>query len=168
MSCVTNARRINVLETWLWCLIRAISVNSSQQSSDQSLAEVQELYTYTDNLGAESQLIAVPWPRGMPPRSAFCRGSRRACPWRPWIRRGRGSWRGSPCRRRGWGDPPCAIILNVKTLPELIVSPKLSNVWVFVQLIFGPFWPMNQLNKNPNIALLETSYQLWTLPPKVY
>ena len=28
-------------------------------------------------------------------------------------------------------------------------------------LFFGPRWPMNQLNKNPNIALLETSYQLW-------
>ena len=39
-------------------------------------------------------------------------------------------------------------------------SLKLGNVLVFVQLIFGPFWPMNQLNKNPNIALLETSYQL--------
>ena len=25
---------------------------------------------------------------------------------------------------------------------------------------FGPRWPLNQLNKNPNIALLETSYQL--------
>ena len=38
------------------------------------------------------------------------------------------------------------------TPPGLIGSPKLGNVWVFVQLIFGPGWPMNQLNKNPNIA----------------
>ena len=30
----------------------------------------------------------------------------------------------------------------------------------FVQLIFGPPWPMNQLNKNPNIAYLDTSYRL--------
>ena len=29
---------------------------------------------------------------------------------------------------------------------------ELGNVWVFVQLIVGPHWPMNQLNKNPNIA----------------
>ena len=28
---------------------------------------------------------------------------------------------------------------------------KLGNVWVWVQLIFGPPWPMNQLKKNPNI-----------------
>ena len=27
-------------------------------------------------------------------------------------------------------------------------------------LIFGPRWPMNQLNKNTNIALVETSHQL--------
>ena len=35
-----------------------------------------------------------------------------------------------------------------------------GNVLVFVQLIFGPHWPMNQLNKNQNIAYLETFYQL--------
>ena len=29
---------------------------------------------------------------------------------------------------------------------------QLKTVWVFVQLIFGPHWPMNQLNKDPNIA----------------
>ena len=46
--------------------------------------------------------------------------------------------------------------------PELIASLKLGNVWVFVQLIFGTHWPLNQLNKIPNIALLEISYQLWT------
>ena len=40
-------------------------------------------------------------------------------------------------------------------------SLKLVNVCVFVQLIFGPRWPMNKLNKNQNIAQLETSYQLW-------
>ena len=34
---------------------------------------------------------------------------------------------------------------------------KLVNVWAFVQLIFGPGRPMNQLNKTTNI---ETSYQL--------
>ena len=27
-----------------------------------------------------------------------------------------------------------------------------GNVWVFVQLIVGPRWPMDQLNKNPNIG----------------
>ena len=29
------------------------------------------------------------------------------------------------------------------------VSLKLGIVWVFVQLIFGHPWPMNQLNKTP-------------------
>ena len=38
------------------------------------------------------------------------------------------------------------------TESELIESLKLGNVWVFVRHIFGPCWPMNQLNKNPNIA----------------
>ena len=33
--------------------------------------------------------------------------------------------------------------------PELILSLKLGNVWVFVVLISGPLWPMNQLNKIP-------------------
>ena len=36
--------------------------------------------------------------------------------------------------------------------PELIGSLKLGNVWVFVQLNFGLRLPMNQLNKNSNIA----------------
>ena len=36
--------------------------------------------------------------------------------------------------------------------PELVGSLKLGNVLVFVQLIFGPHWPMNQLNKKSNIA----------------
>ena len=35
---------------------------------------------------------------------------------------------------------------------ELIGSLKLGTVWVFVRLIFGPRWPMNQMNKNPNIS----------------
>ena len=38
------------------------------------------------------------------------------------------------------------------SLPELMGSLELGNVWVFVQLIFGPHWPMNQLNKNPNMV----------------
>ena len=29
-----------------------------------------------------------------------------------------------------------------------------AMLWVFVQLIYCPHWPMNQLNKNPNIAQL--------------
>ena len=33
-----------------------------------------------------------------------------------------------------------------------VESLKLGNVWVFVQLIFCPRWPINQLNNNPNIA----------------
>ena len=37
-------------------------------------------------------------------------------------------------------------------LSEVSGILELGNVWVFVQLIFGPHWPMNQLNKNPNIA----------------
>ena len=35
---------------------------------------------------------------------------------------------------------------------DLIGSLKLDNIWGFVQLIFGPHWPMNQLNENPNIS----------------
>ena len=48
-----------------------------------------------------------------------------------------------------------------KKSPELMGSLKLGNVWAFVQLIFGPRWPMNQLIKNPNI---EASYQLCGSP----
>ena len=44
---------------------------------------------------------------------------------------------------------------------ELIGSLRLGNVWIFVQLIHRPTRTKNQLCKNPNIALLETSYQLW-------
>ena len=35
--------------------------------------------------------------------------------------------------------------------PELIGSHKFGKVLVFVQLIIGPRWPINQLNKNSNI-----------------
>ena len=35
---------------------------------------------------------------------------------------------------------------------ELIGSLKLVDIWDFVQLIFGLHRPMNQLNKDPNIA----------------
>ena len=35
---------------------------------------------------------------------------------------------------------------------QLIGSLKLGNIWFFVQRILGPPWPMNELNKNPNIA----------------
>ena len=28
---------------------------------------------------------------------------------------------------------------------------ELDDVWVFVQLIFGPHWPIDHLNKNSNI-----------------
>ena len=31
--------------------------------------------------------------------------------------------------------------------PEVSGILELNNVWVFVQLIFGPHWPMNQLRK---------------------
>ena len=50
----------------------------------------------------------------------------------------------------------------VCTIPELIGSLKLDNVGVFVQQIFGPHWPMNQLNKNqtlPNSRIPDTSAQ---------
>ena len=42
-------------------------------------------------------------------------------------------------------------------LTEVSGILELGNVWVFVQLLFGPHWPMNQLNKNPNIAQLQDS-----------
>ena len=38
---------------------------------------------------------------------------------------------------------------------------EFGNVWGFVQLIFGPFWPINQLNTSPNIAKLQDSWYLW-------
>ena len=43
-------------------------------------------------------------------------------------------------------------MINEKSVPELIGSLKLGNVWVFVHMIFGPRWPMSQLNKKQNIA----------------
>ena len=43
-------------------------------------------------------------------------------------------------------------LLTGESGSELIGSLKLGNVWVFVQHIFCPRWPMNQLNKNLNIA----------------
>ena len=39
---------------------------------------------------------------------------------------------------------------------------KLGNVGVFVQLIHRPRRTKNQLYRNPNLAQLETSYQLCT------
>ena len=47
-----------------------------------------------------------------------------------------------------------------KLLSELIGSLKLGNVWVFVQLIVGPRWPKNQLEKTQtfhNLRLLISS-----------
>ena len=44
---------------------------------------------------------------------------------------------------------------------ELIGSLNLGNVWVFVQLIFGPNWPTNQQNKTPKHCL--TWDFLWSL-----
>ena len=41
--------------------------------------------------------------------------------------------------------------------PEVSGILESGNVWVFVQLIFGPLWPMNQVNKNPNIDELQDS-----------
>ena len=35
-------------------------------------------------------------------------------------------------------------------------SELISNVWVFIQLIFSWAWQMNQLNRNLNMAELET------------
>ena len=45
--------------------------------------------------------------------------------------------------------------------PEVSGILELGNVWVFVQLIHRPMMTKNQLLKNPYIAQLETSYQLW-------
>ena len=45
-----------------------------------------------------------------------------------------------------------ALVAPGQSSSELIESPKLGNVLVFVQLIFGPGRSMNQLNKKPNIA----------------
>ena len=46
--------------------------------------------------------------------------------------------------------------MNQGVSAELIGSLKLGNVLVFVQLIFAPYWPMNQLKKTqilPNLRL---------------
>ena len=39
---------------------------------------------------------------------------------------------------------------------------QVGNVLVFVKLIFGP-WSYVSAGKKPNIASLETSYQLWSI-----
>ena len=44
------------------------------------------------------------------------------------------------------------IFTNRVSLPELIGSLKLDNVWVFLQLIHRPTRTQNQLYKNQNIA----------------
>jgi len=46
---------------------------------------------------------------------------------------------------------------------EMIGSLKVGNVWVFVQLIHRHKRTTHHLYKNPNIAELEISYQLWSL-----
>ena len=51
-------------------------------------------------------------------------------------------------------------------LTELIGSLKLGNVWI--QLIHRLTRTKNQLYKNPNIAKLETSYQLCSLTTTYY
>ena len=45
----------------------------------------------------------------------------------------------------------CQAVLSL----ELIGSLKFVNVWVLAQLIFGPRWPMNQLNKTPTLPNLR-------------
>ena len=40
---------------------------------------------------------------------------------------------------------------------EVVRGPRLSNVLAFVQLIFGPHWPTNQLCRNPKLGLFTTS-----------
>ena len=46
----------------------------------------------------------------------------------------------------------CEFVCFYECIPEVSEKLELCNVGVFVQLIFYPHWPMNQLNKNPNIA----------------
>ena len=52
--------------------------------------------------------------------------------------------------------------MDFKSYAEVSAILELGNVWVFEQLIFGPHWPMNQLNKNPNIAYLQDSWYHWS------
>ena len=75
--------------------------------------------------------------------------------------------RSDQCRGGGDPKPRCLRLYQhfhfgvaSAASPELVGSLKLDNVWVFVQLILGPCWPMNQMTKNHNIAKLETSHQL--------
>ena len=42
---------------------------------------------------------------------------------------------------------------------------KVGNIWVFVQLIFCPGWPTNQLYKNPNIAYLVPLANMFRFAP---
>ena len=51
-----------------------------------------------------------------------------------------------------------AAMVSKMSCPELMGSLKLDNVWFFVQLIRN----LVHLTKNPNIALLETSYLHWS------
>ena len=45
--------------------------------------------------------------------------------------------------------------VKYKSMSELMGSLRLGNVWVIVQLVFGPCWPVNQLNKNPILLYLR-------------
>ena len=56
--------------------------------------------------------------------------------------------------------PPQTVDTVLASFAELIGSLKLGNVWVFKQLIFSRGWPMNQLNRNLNIAELETGLMI--------
>ena len=62
---------------------------------------------------------------------------------------------------RGWSRTTRGSGRSRVRITVLIESLKLGNVWILVQLIFGPRWPLNQLMKNPNNAWLETSHQIW-------
>ena len=42
--------------------------------------------------------------------------------------------------------------LSFRDIGRSLELIRKSQVWIFAQLIFGPCWPKNQLNKNQNIA----------------
>ena len=45
-----------------------------------------------------------------------------------------------------------SVLRGLRSVSKGAKRNKLGNVWVFVQLVFGPGWSMNQLYKNLNIV----------------
>ena len=62
---------------------------------------------------------------------------------------------GAPGKDSCQGDSGGPLVTGLSgdhAIPRGAKRNKFGNVWVSVQLIFGPGWSMKQLHKNPNIS----------------